>query len=376
MDQMKTEKTPSLGILDALTAGLSAALRRPWLIIIPVIVDLALWLLPRLAINSLVQRFLAVWEAFFRLGVGADQAVTGDMVTAIREGMTQIGQGVNLAESVTGSWLSVPSAVATLQTARLMLVSNDILAPVGISLPLRMLAPAPWQAATVEIRSFWVALLIVIGLWLIGQSITAFFLRWAAADPVLAAGQDQPAARYWAGSRGLLALTARLAVFTLLLMLLVFTLYIPLSVAMLVVAGSGSAVSGMLFAVTGGMTLWLLLWVLTSVFFVSEAIVLEGLPLWQGLRRSFRLARQNALRTMGLAVIINIILLGFRVVWGILGQTPVGALVSIAGNAYLVTGMLLAVFVYYRELCRRDQIGGSRRPEADGAQQIGARHGQ
>jgi hypothetical protein len=139
----------------------------------------------------------------------------------------------------------------------------------------------------------------------------------------------------------------------------VFILYIPLSVAMLVVAGSGSAVSGMLFAVTGGMTLWLLLWVLTSVFFVSEAIVLEGLPLWQGLRRSFRLARQNALRTMGLAVIINIILLGFRVVWGILGQTPVGAMVSMAGNAYLVTGMLLAVYIYYRELCRRDQMAAA-----------------
>ena len=101
------------------------------------------------------------------------------------------------------------------------------------------------------------------------------------------------------------------------------------------------------------MTLWLLMWILTSVFFVSEAIVLEGQPFWQGLRQCFRLARQNALRTIGMVIIINVILLGFRAVWGLLGQTPVGAVIAIIGNAYLVTGMLLAVYVYYGELRRR-----------------------
>jgi hypothetical protein len=38
-----------------------------------------------------------------------------------------------------------------------------------------------------------------------------------------------------------------------------------------------------------------------------------------------------------------------------LGQTPAGAVVSIIGNAYLVTAMLLAVYVYYGELRRRGQ---------------------
>jgi hypothetical protein len=357
---MKTNNTPQLGILDALTAGLRAAIKHPWLIVIPAIVDLALWLSPRLAIDKLVQRFLVVWEAFFRLGAGANQAVTGDMIATVREGMTQIGQSINLAEAVTGSWLAMPSAVATIQTSRLMLVSDVILAPMGIGLPLRSLAPAPWQPAAIEINSFWGALLIVVGLWLVGQLIVAFFLSWAAVIPVDAQEQDpqvktETSVRHWVGLRGLLALTLRLGAYTLPLTLVVIALYVPLSAAMLIVASSGSAATGLLFAATGGMTLWLLMWLLTSLFFVSEALVLEGLSFWQGLKRSFGLARQNAWRTVSMVIIINTILLGFRAIWGLLGQTLVGAVISIAGNAYLTTAMLLAVYIYYAESCRRVQ---------------------
>jgi len=369
---MKTETTPQLGILDALTAGLNTAIKRPWLIAIPAVVDLALWLMPRLAIDHLLQRLLAVWEAFFRLGVNMNPLGTADMVTTVREGITQLGQGLNLAEAVTGGWLSVPSAVATIQTSRLMFVSDDVMAPVGMGLQLPRLAPSPWRVSAIEINSFWGALLIGLGLWLAGQLIMAFFLRWAASGAVRANGQSQgndpkdgtvTPIKPWAGVGGLLSLMARLIAFTVLLGTVVFVLYIPLGLAMIIVASATNAATGLLFAVTGGMTLWLLLWLLTSVFFVSEAMVLEGKPLWQSLRQSFSLARQNSLRTISMVIIINLILLGFRAVWGFLGQTPVGAVVSIIGNAYLVTAMLLAVYVYYGELRRRAQAAAAARSQ-------------
>ena len=146
----------------------------------------------------------------------------------------------------------------------------------------------------------------------------------------------------------------RLAVFSVLLMVVVFTLYLPLGLAMLFVTNSGNAAAGMMFAVIGGMTLWVLMWLLTSLFFVSEAMVLDGQPFWASLWDSFRLTRRHALRTFGLVALINVILLGFRAVWGLLGQTPIGAIAAILGNAYLVTAMLLAVYAYYAELRRRD----------------------
>ena len=291
---MKTDKTSPLSIVDALTEGLGAALARPWLIAIPAAIDLALWLAPRLTINNLVQRFLVIWEAFFRLGLGANQPAAGDMVPAVREGMTQLGQGINLAEAITGSWLSMPSAVAAIQSPRLTLISDVVMAPIGLGVKLKSVAPSPWQGPAIEINSFWVALLIVVGLWLCGQVIAAFFLRAAARKPVAARPESQEAAvdppiPHWRGVGGLLSLSARLAVFSVLLMVVVFTLYLPLGLAMLVVTSSGSGAAGMMFAVVGGMTLWALMWLLTSLFFVSEAMVLDGQPFWASLWEQFSL---------------------------------------------------------------------------------------
>ena len=372
---MKTAQSAPLSIVDALTAGLGAAIARPWLIAIPAAIDLGLWLSPRLAINTLVQRFLAIWEALFRLSFSASQQpVTGDMVTTVREGMTQMGQGVNLADLLTGSWFSMPSAVTTIQSPRLMLISDVVMAPFGLGIKLRSVAPAPWQRPAIEITSFWVALLIVVGLWACSQLIAAIILRAAAAKPI-PPGTRQPDApqaeaadppvRHWRGLRGLLALTARLAVFTLLLALVVFLLYLPLGLAMLFVTSSGNAGASMVFAMIGGLTLWVLMWLLTSVFFVSEAMIVDGQPFLTGLWHSVRMTRLNALRTFGLVALVNVILLGFRAVWGLVGQTPAGAIVAIFGNAYLVTAMLLAVYAYYAELRRRAATKHEERKTSD-----------
>ena len=367
---MKTDKTSTLSIVDALTVGLSAAIARPWLIAIPVAIDLGLWLLPRLTIDALVQRFLIVWEAFFRMSLGANQPAAGDMVPAVREGMTQLAQGVNLAEAITGSWLSMPSAVAAIQSPRLTLISDVVMAPIGLGLKLRSVAPSPWQGPPIEINSFWAALLIVIGLWLCGQFIAAFFLRAAAYKSTTAVAQDQPVAdppvRRWSGVGGLLALTARLTTFTVLLALVVFALYLPLGLAVLSVTSSGSAATGMLFAVTGGLTLWALMWLLTSLFFVSEAMVLDGHSFLTSLMGSFRLTRRHGLQALGLVVLINLILLGFRAVWGLLGQTPIGAAIAIFGNAYLVTAMLFAVYAFYTELRQLEAAKPNKPPIGDG----------
>jgi len=372
MVRMKTAKTSPLSIADALTQGLGAAVARPWLIAIPAAIDLALWIGPRLTINNLVQRFLVVWEAFFRLGLGASQPSAGDMVPAVREGMTQLGQGINLAEAITGSWLSMPSAVAAIQSPRLTLISDVVMAPFGLGVKLKSVAPSPWQGPAIEIDSFWVALLIVAGLWLCGQIIAAFFLRSATRKAVVAGPEVQaavvdPPTPHWRGVGGLLSLAARLAVFSVLLAAVVFILYLPLGLAMLVVTSAGSGVAGMLFAVTGGMTLWALMWLLTSLFFVSESMVLDGQPFWASLWSSFHLTRRHALRAIGLVALINLILLGFRAVWGLLGQTPIGAIAAILGNAYLVTAMLLAVYAFYAEL-RRCDADKAKKPMADDKQ--------
>jgi hypothetical protein len=353
---VKTDIASRIGVLDALADGLMQVGRRPWLVIIPVVLDFGLWLAPQLSIRVLMQRFLGVWEALVKATYPPAQlAAMGDMLDAIQQAVTQLGAQLNLAEAVAGSWLAAPSALATAQATRLTFVSDMILAQVGLNLSLPPIAAASWRPSPVEITDFGAVVAVVSLLWLAGQQIVAVYLRWAAMSrPAGEAGTIAPR-EAWAGTRGLLGLALRLTAFSLLLGVLVLALRVPLGVAATLLLLAGNAVTGVLFALIGGVTLWLLLWFLTSLFFVSETLLLDREPLWRGVIRSIAMVRFNGLSTIGLVLVINLLMLGFRAVWGLMGGTPLGAIVAVLGNAYLATGMLLAVFVYYEDLRRRWQ---------------------
>ena len=145
----------------------------------------------------------------------------------------------------------------------------------------------------------------------------------------------------------------RLIAFNVVLGILLLILRVPLGLAVTLTILSGSSLAGTLFIFVGGMTLWLLLWLMTACFFVSEAVVLERLSLAKATVQSFTLVRFDGLRTTGLVVLINLLVLGFRAVWGMVGASPVGGVFAILANAYLTTGLLLAVFTYYDDLRRR-----------------------
>lgn len=353
---MKSEAIPRVGILDALTSGLQLASRRPALVVVPALIDLSLWLAPRLAIGDLLRRFLAVWEALLRATYSPTQlSAMGDMLTIVRQTIGQVGTQVNLTDSIAGSWLGPPSALLATQATRMTFVSEVILAPAGLSLSLPQVVAAPWQPATVEVGNLWLLLLVLGGLWAAGQLLVTFYLRWAASGILLKTEPDEAGAQPWSGLRGFLGLAARLIIFSLLLGAIVFLIRIPLSVAATVMVLTGSAAAGLLFVLVGGMTLWLLLWFLTSFFFVSEGILFEKQPLWRSILQSLSMVRGNSLATMGLVLVINLLVLGFHAVWGLLGRTPGGAVVAILGNAYLGTSMLLGIFVYYVNLRKRWQ---------------------
>ena len=50
-----------MGLIDTITGGFRIVQRRPWLILLPVVVDLWLWLGPRLAIQPFIDGLLALW---------------------------------------------------------------------------------------------------------------------------------------------------------------------------------------------------------------------------------------------------------------------------------------------------------------------------
>jgi hypothetical protein len=243
-------------------------------------------------------------------------------------------------------------------------------------------AAPPWQMQGWDISNVWLAGLVIVALWLLGQVFTTFYLR-AAAEALVAestvpaqrgpvrlpdraahetgspAHEPQPSTGVPSGFQRIPfsfgALLLRFVVLSLLLGVIVFLIRVPLALAMALAAFSGSTVAAGIFVFSGGLTLWFMLWFLSAVFFASEAMLFDGQSMGPALWQALVLARTSGWRTFGLITLVNLIALGFRAVWGLMGQTPLGALLSIAGNAYLATGLLLAIFIYYNGLRRELQ---------------------
>ncbi len=354
MIRMKKEAVQPIGVIDALTAGLQLTLRYPWPLAIPVVIDLLLWAAPRLSVGALLQRLFAAWQALAQAFYTPSQlASMNEALTLGREMVTQAGSSSNLAVALAGNWLAAPSALADIQASRLKLISDGVLAPVGFGLNLPAIAASPAQAQAIELPNAWLALAILVGLWLVSQVVAAAYFRLTARGLAHGLGRPAPADAAQA-PRGpqmqLLPLALRFMGLGLLLGIVMIILRLPLALATALILVSGSTGVSLLFVFSGGLALWLTLWALISLFFASEALVLDGQPLWASLWQSMILVRRNSARVMGLAILINLIMLGFRAVWGLIGQTAMGAVIAILGNAFLGTAMLYAIFVYYTNL--------------------------
>lgn len=321
-------------------------------------IDLLLWLAPPLSVNTLAQRFLQAWEGLVRTAYTQSQLdLMSDMLEAVREGVTLLGQQINLLDVLAGSWFSPASLIAGEQVTRFNFLSELILAPAGLVLPIRNPVPATAQGSPIEIQGLWAIILIVSLFWLVAQVISVFWMRWAAQgmNAPGTAGTSRPANPAGQGATGqgwqvLPMQIGQLVAFALVLGVLVFLLRLPLAFALALLLMSGSAIAAAIFALIGGVTLWIMLWLLVSLYFTSEGLMFERQPLWRSMLQGVAMMRGNVLATLALVALINLLLVGFRVVWGIAGSTPVGSLVAIAGNAYLATAMLLAVFSYYSGL--------------------------
>jgi hypothetical protein len=365
MIRMKSQAISRTGIIDALGTGLSEAARRPWLWIVPIVVDLALWLAPRLSIAALTTQLMEGWRALMPMIYTPDQmAGAAEGIAVVQTSMVEMAKSVNLGSVLTAGWVTPPSALTQFQATRYLMISDAVLAPVGLGVNVKPLTTAPWQTASIEIGSVLSLVAVAAVLWLISQFLTALFFRMTATalhGRSLAVKPGQVAVRQGENGRssrvteGWLRLAGCFAVLSLFASFGTFMLRLPLVLVTMLAVFSSSGAVNMLFVLGGGITLWLTMWFLSSLFFVGDALAFDHLPLWPSFMQSLILVRGNGFRVLVLAAIINVLMLGARAVWGILGSSPAGSLVAIILNGYLATAMTIGIFAYYQDLRRHWQ---------------------
>ena len=302
-----------MGIIDTLSAGFEVVRRKPWLILLPIALDVGLWIAPKLSILSLIRSLIR--EAI--ISVAAYPAMASNLREAGRS-LEQLAGNFNLAALLSSAYLGMPG----------LLVS-------GTSF-------FGWSRQAIEVTGGLAFIALAMGLSLVGLFIGAAYLG-PIAQEVRDGEADWPGLirrlpRYWLrliGSSLLILFALTFFTFPLAMMLGLFGLF-----------------SQGLASIIMGLGWFAVLWVALYLAFVPEAIIFGNDGVLQAVGHSIGIVRMNFWSTLGLLVLVNVIMTGLMLIWERLSISAPGALVAIAANAYVGTGLTAAVFIFYRERLR------------------------
>lgn len=310
-----------MGVIDALSAGFHAVSRHLWLILPPVVLDLFLWLGPRLSVRPLLERWLNAWQTV--MAPGSSQAAW-PAAGLIGEMMRNGDREMNLLLLLTNRLLGQPS--------------------------LALLLPDGGWGGVIEIHSALAAAAGFLAFTAIGLFITTLYLS-------LIVSQLQEKGPDWTGfGRRLARRWAQLALYLIALTMVIVAVSVPFSMAIVMAMWLGPTIGTALIGVVSIVLIWLGLWLFLALFFVGNAVVLDDVNVATAVWRSVNVVGRNLWATIGLWLLTELITVGFSFIWQRLSTWPLGALASIVGNAYLGTGLVAASLIFYRDRYRRWQV--------------------
>ena len=307
-----------LGIIDSLSAGYRLLSRRLELLLIPILLDLFLWMAPRLSIAPLFERVARFYTDTATLAELPSEM--GLMAQQVAELLSEIGHSSNLLSllvRLSGSLLHLPSLLSVVSV--------------------------PTMGRTYEMVNISTIFVLGGGLTLLGLMIgTLYLLLLARQLPIGTANKTWQ----WGELPKLTILySLRVLVFVLLLGLLTLALLVPISLGMALVALV--APGAVPFVAVLFSTLVPILWL--YLYFVPIGLIVDDLRLPSGIVQSFRLVRDNFWATLGLLLLSMLISAGFSLILSsLVGYQPFGPVIAILVNAFIGGGLALGLMVFYR----------------------------
>ncbi|HQE91809.1 MAG TPA: hypothetical protein PLH19_03890 [Anaerolineae bacterium] len=314
----KGEPRPPLGILACLAAGFEITARHPTTLAVPLLLDVFLWLGPRLSLSPL---FVAMERLFRQLFLTENLAALPDAQQTsllLSQTLNDLAARYNLFSMLTPApLLGVPALMTSRMTVE---------RPLG-----------PRQEMV--IASVLVALLVGVVLPVVGMGLSALYLRSIGRRVI-----DETEVPL-VGSPTFLALWGKF---------MLFALIVGIIVAMLSMIGLSLA------ALVGLLSTGLALLVLMSVFslamftvfhlvFAIPGIVQLQHSLFRAIRESILLTRGDFVNVTFLILLMLIISRGFNVVWTLPDPATWANLIGIAGHAFVSTALTATLFVFYQD---------------------------
>jgi hypothetical protein len=317
------------GIIETLSAGFEAVIKRFWILLIPITLDLFLWLGPKVSLYPLMQRGLA-WMQAIAVSQPSSEALANAQQFWQQANMAQIweqfGQqfnllyllpGVNIVALLSLGLLDLPSLAAT----------NALPNPLADAMPI------------VQISDGWTVVGLVIAILGGGLFLSVLYQGLIAQE----VREEQLNPRYllrrsWLYWRHL----ARVALGFLMLLIIVGW---PVMLLLFVLGALSPTLMQFLFLLVSIALFWIALYLSLT----PHGILLGEEKPVVALLTSVNLIQRNFGSAMFLLLLSRLIRLGLGFVWPLLTRTVPGTVVAIVGNAFVCAGLAAASFIFYRD---------------------------
>lgn len=314
---LKTPAPPQ-GIIAALATGFEMVNARLELILLPLALDLFLWLGPHVSVQHLVPPIAQTLQAMMA-PAAADPNTTANL-KLILAALEDYGARFNVFSFLSTAPLGLPSLLAGRQ---------PIAVPNGL--------PVVWYVESVP------QYLLLIGVMVLGGLFLAALYFGGIAQQV----RDRRV-RWLVLLRQVWGDWARLTALGALALLVVVLLGLPI----LLVTGLVSLFSPAVGVVVWVLGLSVLLWVLFYGGFALHGMLMHRRGLFAALWDSARLVQINMPPAAGLFMLIVLINLGLALVWNIPADDSWLLLLGLAGHALISTALVTATFVFYQDRLR------------------------
>jgi hypothetical protein len=310
MDKSTLESLPPPpGVVGSIRAGFDAIASHFLVILLPLALDLWLWLGPHLSLEIFFKPILVD----FRKMAGA-----GGMSAADIDQMLKMYDTLFHEFNLFSMLRAFPIGIFSLMTGTMPLAT-----PFG--------GPIIWQVSTAENL-----MAILLGLTLAGWLGGGLFFYWVSAI-VIPAEDDR--------IRSLQAVL-QTAFFSLVWMVVSFLLGMPLLLVVYLLFALSSALAQGVLLFLGFLSMWLLV----PLFFSPHGIFVKKQNALVSIVNSVRMARFT-LPTSSIFVLCTFLLgIGLNFLWSVPPEDSWMLLVGIFGHAFVTTALLAASFIYYREM--------------------------
>lgn len=297
---------PPPGIIGSLRAGFDAIASHVAVILMPLGLDLLLWLGPRLSMDRLVQPALQQFAT-----LAASSGTQADTVQSWMDIYRQFFAEFNLLVVLR----TFPIGVFSLMSGRLPTQT-----PLG-------------NPAVVEVNSTGALLGLIVLLTLMGWLLGGLYFRWVAALVV----SEVPAA----GRSVVQAL-----LYSTICAILTWVLGVPLLLLMGILFSINSLVGeGALLLLA-----FLSLWLIVPVFFSPHGIFVKKQNALASFVGGFQMTRFTLPVTSLFVLTVVLIGIGLNVLWSVPTVDSWLALVGFMGHAFITTALLASSFVYYQDM--------------------------